>query len=63
MEKLVASLGDFTKVYNLVTRPADINSVIQDVLKIFRGIYSHKKYPMQAELAANLTESNVIRTN
>ena len=56
LEKLVASLGDFTKVYSLVTRPADINSVIQDVLKIFRGIYSPEKYPMKAELAPNLTE-------
>ena len=56
LEKLVASLGDFTKVYNLVKRPADINSVIQDVLKIFRGFYSPEEYPMQAELAPNLTE-------
>jgi two-component system sensor kinase FixL len=56
LERLVASLGDFTKVYNLVTRPADINSVIQDVLKIFRGVYPPEKYPMVAELAPNLTE-------
>jgi len=56
LEKLVASLGDFTKVYNLVKRPADVNSVIQDVLKIFRGIYPPEKYPMHAELAPNLSE-------
>jgi two-component system, LuxR family, sensor kinase FixL len=56
LERLVASLGDFTKVYNLVKRPADINSVIQDVLKIFSGIYPPEKYPMQAELAPNLAE-------
>ena len=56
LERLVASLGDFTKVYNLVKRTADINSVIQDVLKIFKGIYPPEKYPMQAELAPNLTE-------
>ncbi|EFK07008.1 PAS domain S-box protein [delta proteobacterium NaphS2] len=56
LERLVASLGDFTKVYNLVTRPADINSVIQDVLKIFSGIYPPEKYTMKAELASNLTE-------
>jgi len=56
LERLVASLGDFTKVYNLVTRQADINSVIQDVLKIFRGVYPPEKYPMEAELAPNLTE-------
>ena len=56
LERLVASLGDFTKIYNLVTRPADINSVIQDVLKIFSGIYPSDKYPMRAELTPNLTE-------
>lgn len=56
LERLVASLGDFTKVYNLVKRPADINSVIQDVLKIFSGIYPPEKYPMHAELTPNLTE-------
>ncbi len=56
LERLVASLGDFTKVYNLVKRTADINSVIQDVLKIFKGIYPPEKYPMRAELASNLTE-------
>ena len=56
LERLVASLGDFTKVYNLVKRPADVNSVIQDVLKIFSGIYPAERYPIQAELAPNLTE-------
>ncbi len=56
LERLVASLGDFTKVYNLVTRPAGINSVIEDVLKIFHGIYPPDKYSMKAELAANLPE-------
>jgi signal transduction histidine kinase len=30
--------------------------VIQDVLKIFRGVYPPEKYPMVAELAPNLTE-------
>jgi signal transduction histidine kinase len=43
LERLVASLGDFTKVYNLVTRPADINSVIQDVLENFQGRISTRK--------------------
>ena len=56
LERLVANLGDFTKVYKLVRRPADINSVIQDVLKIFSGIYPSDKYPMRADLAPNLTE-------
>ena len=56
LERLVANLGDFTKVYNLVKRRADINSVIHDVLKIFSGIYPPEKYPMRAELATHLTE-------
>ena len=56
LERLVASLGDFTKVYRLVTRPADINSVIQDVLKILSSIYPSEKYPMGSELAPNLNE-------
>ncbi len=56
LERLVASLGDFTKVYNLVTRSADINSVIQDVLKILKGVYPPEKYPMKAELAPDLAE-------
>ena len=56
LERLVASLGDFTKVYNPVTRPADINSVVQDVLKIFSGIYPPEKCTMRVELASNLTE-------
>jgi two-component system sensor kinase FixL len=58
LEKLVASLGDFTKVYSLVKRPADINSVIQDVLKIMRGIYSSGKHCFKANLAPDLEEIN-----
>ena len=56
LEKLVANLGDFTKVYNLVKRPADINSVIQDVLKIMGGIYSPEKYQFQSDLSPTLEE-------
>ena len=56
LEKLVASLGDLTKVYSLVKRPADINSVIQDVLKIMSGIYSSGKHRFKAELASDLAE-------
>jgi len=50
LEKLVADLGDFTKVYNLVKRPTDINSVIQDVLKIVRGFYPKDKYTFIVDL-------------
>jgi len=58
LERLVASLGDFTKVYSLVKRPADINSVIQDVLKIMGGIYSSGKHYFKANLASDLAEIN-----
>jgi len=58
LERLVASLGDFTKVYSLVKRPADINSVIQDVLKVMGGIYSSGKHCFKADLASDLTEIN-----
>lgn len=58
LERLVANLGDFTKVYNLVKRPADINSVIEDVLKIMSGIYSSGKHCFKANLASDLSEIN-----
>ena len=58
LERLVATLGDFTKVYSLVKRPADINSVIQDVLKIMGGICSSGKHCFKANLASDLTEIN-----
>ena len=38
LEGLVANLGDFTKEYRLVKRPASINSVMKDVLEIMSGI-------------------------
>ncbi len=58
LEKLVANLGDFTKVYNLVKRPTDIHSVIQDVIKIARGIYLTDKYAFELDLAPELGEIN-----
>jgi len=58
LEKLVANLGDFTKVYSLVKRPADINLVIQDMLKIMGGIYSSGKHCFKANLASDLEEIN-----
>lgn len=58
LERLIASLGDFTKVYSLVKRPADINSVIRDVLKIMGGIYSSGKHCFKANLASDLEEIN-----
>ena len=58
LEKLVANLGDFTKEYKLMRRPADVNSVIQDVLKIMGEIYSPEKYEFNAHLNSNLGEIN-----
>jgi signal transduction histidine kinase len=58
LEKLVANLGDFTKEYRLVKRPADINSVIRDVLKIMGELYSSEKYYLTADLASDMQEIN-----
>ena len=58
LERLVASLGDFTKVYNLVKRPADINSVIRDILGIVRGIYPRERYRFNTDLAPDLDKIN-----
>lgn len=58
LERLVANLGDFTKVYNLVTRSADINSVILDVIKILNGIYPAEKYALKTQLSPELPEIN-----
>jgi len=58
LEKLVANLGDFTKEYRLVKRQADINSVIQDVLKIMGEIYSSDKHDLKIDLHPNLKEVN-----
>ena len=58
LEKLVANLGDFTKEYKLVLRPADINSVILDVIKIMEEIYSSENNEIVAGLSSKLTEIN-----
>jgi len=58
LEKLVANLGDFTKEYTLMKRPADINSVIGDVLKLMGEIYPSEKYVFKADLSPDLKEIN-----
>ena len=58
LEKLVANLGDFVKEYKLMKRPADINSVILDVIKIMGDIYSPEKYGFVADLSSNLGETD-----
>jgi PAS domain S-box-containing protein len=56
LERLVASIGDFTRVHSLVPRTSDINSVIQDVLKIMGGVCSSKKHRFRANLSPDLGE-------
>lgn len=56
LERLVASLGNFTKDYKLVIRPADINSVISDVINIITGVYSPEKYRFVPELCPDIAE-------
>ena len=59
LERLVANLGDFTKEYKLVKRPADINLVINDVLKIIAGVRStKKKYRFKNMLSNEVKELN-----
>jgi two-component system sensor kinase FixL len=56
LERLVANLADFTKEYRLVKRPADINTVIKDVLKIMTGVCSPEKYQFTALLSKEVEE-------
>ncbi len=56
LERLVESLGDFTKVYKLVKRPAHINVVMEDVLRIMGEIYPAEKYGFRAALSSDLEE-------
>ena len=58
LEKLVANLGDFTKEYTLMKRPADINLVIGDVLKLMGEIYPSGKCGFTVDLSPNLKEIN-----
>ena len=56
LERLVANLGDFTKEYRLLKRPADINSVIKDVIKIMTGVCSLEKYSFKKMLSKEVSE-------
>jgi two-component system sensor kinase FixL len=58
LEKLVANLGDFTREYTLMKRPADINSVIRDVLIIMGEIYPSEKYLFESNLAPDLGQTS-----
>jgi len=56
LERLIANLGDFTKEYRLIKRPSDINSVINDVLKMMKEIYPKDKYRFVAKLSPEVGE-------
>jgi two-component system sensor kinase FixL len=58
LEGLVANLGDFTKEYRLVKRPASINSVMKDVLEIMAGVCSLEKYEFKEFLSTEVAEIN-----
>ena len=58
LERLVDNLGDFTKEYRLVKRSADINSIIQDVVKIMTGVRSPEKYKFRNLLSKSVKEIN-----
>ena len=54
LEGLVANLGDFTKEYKLVKRPANINSLIKDVIEIMAGVFSLEKYEFKEFLSTEV---------
>ena len=54
LERLLANLGDFTKDYRLIKRPSDINSAINDVLRMMKEIYPGEKYNFVAQLSPDL---------
>jgi len=56
LERMVADLGDFTKEYKLVKRPAHINSVVKDVIQIMTGICDHDKYTFEKQLSEQVDE-------
>ena len=58
LERLIANLGDFTKEYKLVMRPAEINSVVGDVLNIMAGVYNEELYIFNKYLSDEIREIN-----
>jgi two-component system sensor kinase FixL len=57
LENLVRNVGDFTKQYKLVKRPADINGVIRDVLHLMGESPFSEKYTFTHALAEDLGET------
>lgn len=56
LEKLVQNLGDFTKEYRVIKRPADVNSVLRDVVRVMEEVSPRGKYVFQEDLAEGLRE-------
>ncbi len=57
LERLAANLGDFTKEYRLIKKPASINSVISDVLNIMAGMCAPGKYEFKKMLSKDINET------
>ena len=56
VERLVLELGDFTREYRLVKRQADVNSVLQDVIKVMGAAYPPDRYAIMEYLDPSLGE-------
>ena len=56
LERMVAELSDFTKEYRLIKRLTDINSVLEDVIKIMAGIYPSERYGFMPLFSDNIHE-------
>ncbi len=56
LERLVGTLGDFTKEYRLVRRQADVNSVLRDVVKVMSAAYPPENCAFREDLAPDLDE-------
>jgi PAS domain S-box-containing protein len=56
LENLVRNVGDLSKEYRLVKRPADINGVIRDVLNLMSESPFSEKYTFKETLAEDLGE-------
>jgi len=56
LERLVADLGDFTKTYTLVKRPAHINSLLKDVINIMSEVHPTHGYGFLQDLSEDADE-------
>ncbi|MBN1627096.1 MAG: PAS domain S-box protein [Deltaproteobacteria bacterium] len=56
LERMVADLGDLTREYKLVKRPAHLNSVINDVIQIMTGACDQERYIFKKKLSEEIEE-------